>query len=207
MTILKKRHDFIAGPENIYVDKAAVYKKKLPLYKDILGLTDEEIAADIAIMDDVIAKKEAKDIAVANASAKIEELNESRGVLTPYMRNRRVELMAKPNYTKAIGVDLGIEITYTNQDTADMKPEVKVKMQGGYPTIKISKQGTDGVRIYSRINGEGHFKYLDTCNGTQYIDVREKKDEQSYELREYTFFYIVKDTKVGKESNVYKLSF
>lgn len=207
MTVIRKRHDFIVGPENAYVDKAVVYKNKLPIYKDVLGLTDEEIAADIAVMDDVISKKEAKDLAVANASSKVEGLNQSRSVLTPYMRNRRTEIMALPNYSKAIGIDLGIEISYTNQDTKNMKPEVKINMEGGYPAIKIFKQGTDGVRIYSRLNGEGKFAFLDTCNGTKYIDVRNKLDNSVFELREYTFFYMIKDAKVGKESNVYKISF
>jgi len=207
MTVIKKRHDFIAGPENVYVDRATVYKNKLALYKEVLDLTDEEITADIAVMDDVISKKEAKDIAVANASSKVEAFNESRSVLTPYMRNRRLEIMAKPNYTKAIGIDLGIEITYTNQDTMDLQPIVSINIEGGYPAIKITKQGTDGVRIYSRVNGEGDFTFLDTCTGTKYIDVREKLDVNAHELREYNFFYIVKDAKVGKESIVYKISF
>lgn len=206
MTVIKKRHDFIVGPENAYVDKAIVYKNKLPIYKDVLGLTDELIAADIAVMDDVISKKETKDIAVANASSKIEELNESRSVLTPYMRNRRTQIMSHPNYTKAMGIDLGIDITYTNQDTKDMQPEASITVEGGYPAIKISKQGTDGVRIYSRRNGETKFSFLDVCNGTKYIDVRPKLDDQLPELREYTFYYIIKGAQVGKESIIYKIN-
>ncbi len=206
MTIIRKRHDFIAGSENEYVDKAIVYKNKLGIYQDILGLTDEDIAADIAVMDNLIAKKEAKDIALANSSAKIEDLNYAKSELTPYMRKRRVVIMDLPNYTKAIGIDLGIEVTFTNQDTKDMKPEAKLNLEGGYIAIRISKQNTGGVRIYSRINGVGHFKFLDTCTGTKYIDVREKIDADANELREYTFFYIIKDVKVGKESNVYKIS-
>jgi hypothetical protein len=207
MAIIRKRHDFIEGPENAYVDKTIVYRMKLKLYQEELGLTDEEVAADIAVMDKVISKKEAKDIAVANASAKIEDFKQARTEETHYMRNRRPELMAKPNFTKAIGIDMGIAITYSNQDTKDLQPEAKINSEGGYPAIKISKKGTSGFRIYSRVNGEGHFKYLDTCSGTKYIDVREKIDSQAFELREYTFFYIVKDVKVGKESIVYKFSF
>ena len=206
MTVIRKRHDFIAGPENVYVDRAVVYKNKLPIYKEILGLTDEDIAADIAVMDDVISKKEAKDIAVANSSAKIEELNESRSVLTPYMRNRRTQIMSHPNYTKAIGIDLGIDITYTNQETMDMQPSVSINLEGGYPAIKISKQGTDGVRIYARRNGETKFTFLDVCSGTKYIDVRPKLDDQLPELREYTFYYIIKGVQVGKESIIYKIN-
>ena len=207
MTIIRKRHDFILGSENAYVDKAIVYKNKLILYKEILGLTDEEIAADIAVMDKVIAKKEAKDIAVANASAKIEDLNLARTDLTHYMRKRRPEIMAMPNYDAAVGIDLGLDITYSNQDTKDMQPKAKINLEGGYPAIKIQKNGTDGVRIYSRVNGEGHFKYLDTCTGTKYIDVRDKLNIETFELREYTIFFIIKDAKVGKESIVYKFSF
>ena len=206
MTVIRIRHDFIAGPENVFVDKAIVYKNKLPIYKEILGLTDELIAEDIAVMDDVISKKEAKDIAVANSSAKIEELNQSRSVLTPYMRNRRTQIMSHPNYTKAIGIDLGIDITYTNQDTMDMQPTVSINLEGGYPVIKISKQGTDGVRIYAQRNDETKFTFLDVCNGTKYIDVRPKLDDQLPELREYTFFYIIKGVQVGKESIVYKIN-
>jgi len=206
MSVIKKRHDFIAGSENEYVDKAGVYKKKLPLYKEILDLTDELIAEDTAVMDDVISKKEAKDIAMANSSAKVAEFNQSRAILTPYMRKRRTEIMSHPNYTKAIGIDLGIDITYTNLDTKDMQPTVSINFEGGYPAIKISKQGTDGVRIYSKRNGDANFKFLDVCNGTKYIDVRPKFDEQLPELREYTFFYIIKGVQVGKESIVYKIN-
>ena len=207
MTIIRKRHDFILGPENAYVYKAIVYKNKLKLHQVELGLTDEEVAADIAVMDKVIAAKEAKDIAVANASAKIEDLSQARTDLTHYMRNRRPQLMALSNYTAAMEIDLGLNITYTNQDTKDMQPKAKINLEGGYSAIKIQKKGTSGFRIYSRVNGEGHFKYLDTCTGTKYIYVREKIDLDKIELREYTFFFIVKDIKVGKESSVYKISF
>lgn len=206
MTVIRKRHDFILGPENAYVDKAIVYKNKLKLHQVELGLTDEQVAADIAVMDDVITKKEAKDIAVANSSAKIEDLSQARTDSTHYMRNRRPELMALPNYTAAMGIDLGLDITYSNKDTKDMQPKAKINLEGGYSAIKIQKEGTSGFRIYSRVNGEGHFKYLDTCTGTKYIDVREKIDQDKIELREYNFFFIVKDIKVGKESSVYKIS-
>ncbi len=206
MSIIRIRHDFIEGQENVYVEKAIVYKNKLPIYKEILELTDELIAEDIAVMNDVILKKEAKDIAVVNSSAKVEELNESRSVLTPYMRKRRTQIMSHPNYTKAIGIDLGIDITYTNQDTKDMQPAVSINFEGGYPAIKISKQGTDGVRIYAKRNGETSFKFLDVCNGTKYIDVRPKLDDHIAELREYTFYYIIKGVQIGKESIVYKIN-
>ena len=162
MTIIRKRHDFILGPENAYVDKAIVYKSKLTFYKEILGLTDEEIIADMAVMDNVITKKAAKDIAVANASAKIEDLRLARKDLTAYMRKRRPELMAMPNYDTAVEIDLGLDITFSNQDTKDMQPKAQTSSEGGYPAIKIQKNGTDGFRIYSRVNGEGHFKYPDT---------------------------------------------
>lgn len=207
MAIIKKRNDFIVGPENEYVEKGVVYKTNILVYKETLGITDEELAEDNRMIDNVITKKEAKDLAVANSSAKIADLNDARGELTPYMRTRRTKLMAHPDYTKAIGIDLGIEITYTNHDTMDMKPVASINLEGGYPAIKLPKNGTDGVRIYGRLNGEGKFAFLDVCNSTKYIDVRPKLDDQVHELREYKFYYILKGAKIGQESDVNKISF
>ncbi|WP_372639939.1 hypothetical protein [Ancylomarina sp.] len=206
MTVIRKRHDFIVGPENDYVDKGLVYKTNILIHKETLDVTDEEVAEDNRLIDNVITCKESKDLAVANSSAKIAALGEARDVFTPYIRSRRSKIMSHPNYTKAIGIDLGFDITYTNQDTKDMQPMASINLEGGYPAIKIAKQGTNGVRIYSRRNGETKFTFLDVCNSTKYIDIRPKLDDQLPELREYTFYYIIKGVQVGKESIIYKIN-
>jgi len=206
MTKIKKRHDFIESGENPYIEKSVIYKNKLPYYKDELGLADELIAEDTAFVDSILTKKEAKDLAVSDASAKVEDFTQTRSSFTAHMRNRRTEIMSLPNYTKSIGIDLGLETSFTNVDTQTLVPEAKIYMEGGYPMIKFKKLGTDGIRIYSRVNGQGEFNFLDVCNGTKYIDVRPKANSLEPELREYTFFYIIKGEKVGQESKVYKFS-
>ncbi|MFA8433846.1 MAG: hypothetical protein ACEPOZ_04960 [Marinifilaceae bacterium] len=200
------RNDFIESTEEAYVNKAINYKKKLLVYKDQLGFDDETIAQETALVDEVLDWKEKKDQAQRDAKAMVTGFKNSQKKLTAYIRKRRPEIQALANYTESIGVELGLETTYTSIDTKDLIPDVQLHLEGGYPTIRFKKHGTDGIRIFRRINGKGTFAFLDTCNGTYYRDIRQKANPLEPELREYYVFYTIKGETVGKKSQILQIS-
>lgn len=206
MVSIKSRIDFIAGSENEYINRAINYKNKLLFYKDILGLSDEKITEETTKIENLVNKKHIKDELQKKTTSEVESFNCIKDKLTRYMRMRRPEIQALPGYTKAIGIDLGLEPSYTFSETDNLTPEIKVTLDGGFPRIKFYKRGTQGLRIYCRINGEGQFSFLNTCTKRSYLDGRPKKDPQEPEIREYYAFFILDDKTVGKQSATVKIS-
>jgi hypothetical protein len=200
------RNDFIESSEDAYITKAITYKSKLLQYKDILGIDDETVAKETTMIDKVLECKRLKDEAQQNAKARVKGFKNSQKTLTSYMRKRRLEMQTLSAYTDEIGIDMGLETTYTSIDTKDLVPEIQLNLEGGNPTIRFKKQGTDGIRIFSRLNAEGAFTFLDTCSGSSYKDIRLKTNPLEPELREYYVFYTLKGETVGQQSQTVQIS-
>src|ERR1044071_7153284 len=97
------------------------------------------------------------------------------GVL-PRLRNRIQRIQLSPNYTEAIGLELGIvgaEGGGPSAPAAQPKPTLKARSNGpGTVQVDFSKEKFDGVFIESRRAGETGWQSLGLDNYSPYIDDR-----------------------------------
>ena len=107
-----------------------------------------------------------------------------------------------PNYTTAIGQDLGIIAPVVPFNPAAMQPELTVGLDAGRPKLKWKKGDADGVQIYvDRGDGNG-FVPLDKSFRNVYIDGAEVPANQFGATWSYKLRYLIGDDEVGVESLV-----
>ena len=109
-----------------------------------------------------------------------------------------------PNYTVAIGEDLGIEGAEQTLDPSTAKPNLKGAFESNNARLKFSSfPVADGVRIESMRGVETVFTFLATDTESPYIDTRAKLDPTKPETRKYRaiFFDNVADNVIGMWSD------
>ena len=114
-----------------------------------------------------------------------------------------VRIKASPNYTEAIGHDLGI-IGASNSVEHPI-PEATVTVElgetGSRVRINFKKYGHDGIWIESRING-GDWAFLAVDTVKPYLDERPLSPGNSHETREYRLRWWDKSIAHGEWSAV-----
>ena len=176
-----------------------------------LGLT----AADAtAVSNDATALRAAvADCLDKHTTAKA--VSQSRTTLRSTIEKRSRTLLkrikASPNYTAAIGQQLGI-VSATNSisalvatasnGSADVRPVLKGIVNGdGTISVKFTKQGYSGVMLYSRRGGETRFTLLGKQLCSPCVDARPNLVSDEPETREYRALYLDNDQTVGQASD------
>ncbi|MBY0426098.1 MAG: hypothetical protein K2Q22_10710 [Cytophagales bacterium] len=111
-------------------------------------------------------------------------------------------IKAHPNYTEAIGQDMGIigtDISFMSDD--EDKPTLVTKKVGGVIQIKYVKGTADGIYLFSRRGSETEFSSLGVVTKTTYKDDRPNLIPGQPEKREYYAWFMKKDQKIGQESD------
>lgn len=119
-------------------------------------------------------------------------------------RNLVKQIKSNPNYTLAIGKDLGI--TGVKPSAELTAPVLKLTMKGGKPTITCKRGNSHGIRIYSKRTGEADFTFLDVSTRGPFVDERSNLQANVVETRQYYAYYILKDVQVGAHSNIVSIS-
>ncbi|WP_321282365.1 hypothetical protein [Marinifilum fragile] len=205
MVLIKKRYDFIKGNVKEFRQACLNYIAKIQIHGPILGMTEEEIAAEIARINKLLALMDARDQLEVQLKAAVKEVNVEKDDFVKYIRTRRDKVRENPACTEAMWIDLGFNTTYANEDSSNLVPELKASVEAEYPVLKCQKQSTDGWKVYSRINGSGQFQLLGVSTTGKYIDARPKADPEKSESREYYLFFMLKDEVVGQKSNIVEL--
>jgi len=106
-----------------------------------------------------------------------------------------------PNYTKAIGDDLGIESSPETFSATEGKPSFFIEpSSGGYPNLRWTKGKFQGVEIWKDA-GKGFVK-LDRDMRPDYIDKSPLPTLGDSALWKYKMIYLVNDEHVGNWSDV-----
>ena len=116
------------------------------------------------------------------------------------------EIKLHPNYTEAIGMDLGIIGSEQVIDWSEQVPVLKLKLQSNSVRIDFDKGLSDGIRIYSRRGDETEWTFLDVDANPPYYDKRKNLVTGKGETREYKAIFILKDQEAGMESAIYPIS-
>jgi hypothetical protein len=200
------------------------YAAKLPTYAPTVGVTPAEVtqaAADATFFSYVCDAhdqhtKTTRDwTAFKNAAAGGNAL----GILptTPALpaappavppnifgRNSALAVRIKkhPNYTEAMGQDLGIIGADQTIDYTSLKPVLKIVLQAGHPVIGWRKQGMDSLELWvDRGDGKGSvFLAIDTV--PDYTDTAALPAPGASAVWKYKGIYREADAQVGQWSDV-----
>ena len=107
-----------------------------------------------------------------------------------------------PDYTDALGHDLGIIGAEQTIDTSTMKPVLKLVFKGGDWEVQWKKENADAVRIESDNDGTG-FKFLAIDTVPDYTDTT---PITAAGARKYRAMYIINDELVGQWSDVVSIT-
>jgi len=107
-----------------------------------------------------------------------------------------------PNYTEAMGQDLGIIGAEQTVDYTSLKPGLQTTLQAGHPIISWRKQGMDSLELWvDRGDGKGFvFLAIDTVPG--YTDTAALPAPGASAVWKYKGIYRETDAQVGQWSDV-----
>jgi hypothetical protein len=94
---------------------------------------------------------EAAKAALKNA---VEAKNAGKDSKLALIRKANAKMKTSTAYTDAIGEDLGIKGASQDLDKEAAKPKFSGEAFPGYVRLKFTKNGLDGVNIYSRLKGQ-----------------------------------------------------
>lgn len=221
--------DFVKKPDLQFVSQLNTFRTKLPSYMTLFGI--DQATVDAATEDAQFFAFMVTGVTTARGYSKswVEQKDILRdqpedapvtifpipvNVTTPPTIvapgvERRFRALAKqiksnPNYTQAIGEDLGIvSITPVTELTP---PKLTVVMSGGKPNIKYKRGISEGLRIYSKRGDETTFTFLDVSTRSPYVDARPNLTPNVAETRQYYAYYILDDAQVGDQSATVSIS-
>lgn len=182
------------------------FESKISIYTSILGLNPAEITATKNIISVHRAafsnmnskKQESKSATEENSKTKELSMNELRRIAKL--------IKASKTYTETIGQDLGmVGSDKSTKETSELKPILKGKQNGNQIIIQFQKDGTDGIKIFSRRANETEFTFLAVDTQSPYTDSRAKLEEIKPEVREYFAFFFEKEDEIGQKSDILKI--
>lgn len=217
--------DLVKRPDLEFIVQLQNFSDKLGAYKAALGITDAEadaVAADTDFMTFVTLGSESAD-SYKQSWTKVKRETRSGNEPEPFsgfpepvdltdppapveqgverrFRDLVARIKANPNYTEAMGEDMGI---VADEDTTVLtSPELRIEVEGGNPVISFVKQSSDGIRLYSKRGTEAGFSFLAVDTRSPYVDNRENETPGTPEVREYYAYYMKDDEQVGQQSNI-----
>ncbi len=111
-----------------------------------------------------------------------------------------------PNYTTAIGDDLGITTANSSFVPSDGKPDLSIKLgDGGFPQIKFTLSQYDGIQLL-KDNGTSGFTLLNVVLHPTYADKSGMPGPGKTAIFSYKAIYLYKGEVVGQWSDVVSIT-
>jgi len=122
--------------------------------------------------------------------------------IVPRLRATIQRIKTHPNYTQAMGQDMGI-IAPTSRPSAGDKPGVTATAQpASQVLLKWVKGVYDGVQIESQRAGETLWTLIGMDTSSPYLDSRVPLAAGVPEIRRYRLRYFLKDVPTGNYSDI-----
>jgi hypothetical protein len=221
----KKMESFIEKNDEKFELQLSNYALKLPTYATILGIdatTIAAFAADSACFSYIMTGFKAVETFSSNVSNFKKTLRHGgqNQLLSGYpelpdlgtpptlvaadiqlrFSNHAQILKKHPNYTTAIGQDLGIVAAASSFDPSTGKPAFKIELSnGGHPHLKWIKSGFQGVEIWKDA-GNG-FAFLDKDFRPDFTDKKDLPAVGETAIWKYKMIYLYNDERVGDWSD------
>ncbi len=179
---------------------------KLAVHAPALGLDPDEVTQTIEIINEHRAAFTSMLSKKAESKSATENNNITRERAVAEIRRLAQQVKSSKAYTSVIGDDLGIiGSDKSAKISSELKPLLNAVLDGHDVVIKFKKNGTDGIKIYSRRGHESDFSFLAVDTQSPYNDTREKLDSAKPEQREYYAYYFESDNEIGLASDVLKV--
>ncbi|MFM2295022.1 MAG: hypothetical protein RLZZ350_1435 [Verrucomicrobiota bacterium] len=166
-----------------------------------LGLTGE-IAALTARNTGLHAKYNTLQAAQNAAKAAVTDYNtaEAASRLADRVLVQRAKL--SPNYTDALGNNLGVIGAEDTTDLTTAKPTLTATDHlAGNIEVQFNKSISQGVDVYAKRDGDADFVFLARDTQSPYLDNRPLLQAGKPELRRYKAIYVLNDAQVGSFSD------
>lgn len=110
-------------------------------------------------------------------------------------------IKGNPNYTESIGGNLGIIGSEESRELSEMKPNITIRMEAGYPKLVWKKGKADSLDIYvNRSDGKGYI-YLANDSSPDFVDKTLLNGIEKTAEWIYKAIYRSKDDQVGSFSD------
>jgi hypothetical protein len=200
------KSDFISKRDANLDAQEENFLSKIDLHAQTIGIDPNELNDSKSIILGHRIAFTSMNSQKAQSNAAIEDNKMKRTNAINELRRISKRIKSSKNYTQAIGDDLGIvgsEILVKN--TSDLKPELKAVLNGQDIVIRFKKEGTDGIKLFSRKGEETEFSFLSFDTHSPYIDNREKVDPTKPEQREFYAYFFESDIEIGLRSDIIKV--
>lgn len=199
---MKKTKDFFPTSDDRLAVWNASYKENIVVHGPTLGLTAAEVTEQedaAASIESSVDGLEMKRNQAKEASAFKRRMVKEKGAV---LRKCIARMKTHPAYTEEIGRELGIVGPSQTLDISKVKPELKLTVYPGYVSIAFTKQGLEGVVIFSRIKGTLGWEKLGTDFASPFLDKRPLKEANQPEYREYMAMYTNLREAIGQQSDI-----
>jgi hypothetical protein len=183
------------------------FKNKLAQYAATLNVS----ADDLAIYQNQCDALSAAILEVNNfrktMQQKVQGKDELRFDTVSNIRTIANRIKTEPNYTQAIGNDLGIVSSDSIIDWTVAKPQLNAAITGGHVVLTFKRGQSNGIKIYSKRAGENAFSFLALDTHSPYHDNRPNLVEGVAEVRQYYAYFVDgHDEQVGIQSDTVNIS-
>ena len=199
--------DFIPKKDAKLVGWAINYKTGFAERAVELGFTPEQVAAQNLLCDNTVSAIGAAVTAKGLYESAITHKNQTVTTNITSVRDFVKDIKRSPNYTEAIGNQLGIVGTPTTLDYNSYKSSLKTEVHPGYVALKFTKKGAEGINLYARKNGDVDWQKLGFYAHSPCIDARPLAVSAQAENREYMCIGVVKDHEIGLQSDIVSVAF
>lgn len=196
------RNDFIPARDADFGDWLA----NLSTQATALAQTTTVIAgSDQAVIAALLTDYNTAAAAATSASAMAQQASAGKkasrqtveGQVRPLVRKWK----ANSGYTVAIGEQLGVEGPEDTTDLTNAKPTLKGKAVPGGVQIDFNKSKSDGVKLWSKRDGDADWVFLALDTQSPYVDNRPVLVAGKPETRRYRALYVSADTDIGQFSD------
>jgi hypothetical protein len=160
------------------------YQAKMTTYGATLGLAPAEMA-DLSTactnLSNLIHNVESAKNTLKNL---VKTKNTAMEKNIAVIRRANNKMKTNDAFTDAIGKDMGIKGSSQDVDREAAKPKLSGEAFSGYVRLKFSKNGLDGVNIYSRLKEQGNWNFLARDTNSPYDDHKTLANGTP-EIREY----------------------
>ena len=183
------------------------YNTKLPTVAATVGV-DPAVVGDVSskflVFKDKLNIVGGKKAELATA---VEEKNAARKDYKDTVVPLNSDIKTDSGYTTAIGDTLDIVGSDDAFDPDTHKPDLTAEAFPGEVKLEFTKGPTDGVNIYTRLQGEPTFVFLARDTNSPYKDNRPLAVPAQPEQREYQCRGIINDEEIGQMSEISSVTF
>lgn len=191
------KQDYIPGGLGELLKWCIKYKAALPGLQAKYGLSDDEVAAQIAACDAIIAAINANEAAQHASQGARKTLNTAKSEKTPLIRKNAQHMKTNSVYDENDGEALGIVGDEEEKDIDNSQPKLSARRIEGGTELKFSLEGYfDAVKIFRQRPGESKV-FIATDTGSPYNDTAEPQVNGT----SYTAWFVLNDETVGLESD------